>query len=111
MAIDLGLDKIKTLEFWRAIFAEFVAVLLFVLNVTSIVLSWSGKDGVDAAANNLKLSMGIGLAIAVLVAMFAHVSGGHLNPAVSIGMIVAGKISIIQGLLYIVAQSIGGNCL
>jgi len=39
--------------------------------------------------------------------MIGHVSGGHLNPAVSLGAIFAGRISVIQGLFYIPAQMVG----
>jgi glycerol uptake facilitator-like aquaporin len=34
----------------------------------------------------------------------AGISGGHINPAVTLGMIIAGRIDIIKGTLYILAQ-------
>lgn len=36
-----------------------------------------------------------------------HVSGGHLNPAVTAGMLVTGKISIVRAILYIIVQCAG----
>lgn len=39
--------------------------------------------------------------------MFGHVSGGHINPAVTIAMAVTLNISLIRAILYVVAQVIG----
>ena len=36
-----------------------------------------------------------------------HVSGCHINPAVTAGLITGAKIGLIKGLLYMVAQSVG----
>ena len=36
-----------------------------------------------------------------------HVSGAHVNPAVTAGLMAAGKISVIKGLLYVIVQCLG----
>lgn len=36
-----------------------------------------------------------------------HVSGAHLNPAVTAGMLSVGNIKLIKGILYIIVQCIG----
>lgn len=56
------------------------------------------------------LAVGIGFAIAVLGAASAvgHISGGHFNPAVSLGAAIAGRISWLNMLTYWVAQLVGG---
>ena len=41
--------------------------------------------------------------------MLGHVSGAHLNPAVTIGAVIWGLKSIPTGLLYVVAQFIGAT--
>ena len=51
-----------------------------------------------------QIAFTFGLMIAVLIQMFGHVSGGHMNPAVSIGMAVAVKISPLRALLYVIFQ-------
>ena len=108
MAIELGLERIKSKDFWRAVLAEFVGCVLFLLCVTSVALGW-GNSPQNISANNVEIGIGIGLAIASLAQAFGHVSGGHLNPAVSLGMIVGGRINVVQGVLYIVAQLLGGK--
>jgi len=106
MAINLGIDDLTTLKFWKAILAEFFGMIFFLLIVTTVAVPWN--LGVDVAAQNVEIGIGIGLAIATIAMMIGHVSGGHLNPAVSLGMIVGGRISVLQGLLYIPAQLVGG---
>lgn len=49
-----------------------------------------------------------GLAIAIGVTAVGHVSGGHLNPAVTATMLVLRKIDPVQGLAYIASQLAGG---
>ncbi|MCW2925004.1 MAG: hypothetical protein JWM98_2408 [Thermoleophilia bacterium] len=48
-----------------------------------------------------------GLAIAIGVTAVGHVSGGHLNPAITAAMLVLRKISPVEGAAYIVAQLAG----
>lgn len=40
--------------------------------------------------------------------LFSDISGGHLNPAVSLALFVARKVSLIRAVVYIIAQFIGG---
>ncbi|KAK6754043.1 hypothetical protein RB195_013192 [Necator americanus] len=80
--------------------AEFVALMVFVF--VGSVQGLTTYDGVLHAA------LCHGIAIFVLVAVFANVSGGHVNPAVTIGIAAAGKISPIEAVFYIIAQLAGG---
>jgi MIP family channel proteins len=50
-----------------------------------------------------------GLATAVMVSALAHISGGHLNPAVTIGFWVTKKISTLDALSYWAAQLAGAT--
>lgn len=42
-----------------------------------------------------------------MVAATAHISGGHLNPAVSFGLLIAGRFSFLKFLIYSIAQITG----
>ncbi|XP_048250980.1 aquaporin-4-like isoform X2 [Haliotis rufescens] len=91
-------SEARTWAFWRAVIAEFLATLLFVfLGSASAVLE----------TNLVKISLAFGLAIMAMIQMFGHVSGGHINPAVSIAMAVSMNISVLRAFLYVVAQTIG----
>ncbi|MCB0879590.1 MAG: aquaporin [Thermoleophilia bacterium] len=48
-----------------------------------------------------------GLAIAIGVTAIGHVSGGHLNPAVTSAMLVFRQISLVEAIAYVVAQLSG----
>lgn len=55
----------------------------------------------------LGIALAYGLAASIMVTAFAHVSGGHLNPAVTIGLWVTRRIGTVQGLFYCIAQLLG----
>jgi MIP family channel proteins len=50
-----------------------------------------------------------GLAIAIMVTAVGHISGGHLNPAVTAGVWVTRRISTFDALLYWIAQLAGAT--
>ncbi|MCH6469787.1 aquaporin [Sinomonas terrae] len=56
----------------------------------------------------LPAPLAIGLSIAVSIAAFGHISGGHFNPAVTLGTAVAGRTPWRRVPGYIVAQLVGG---
>ena len=50
----------------------------------------------------------IGAALALIILLAANISGGHINPAVSIAMASAGKLPVNDLLPYCLAQIFGG---
>lgn len=94
---------------YKAALAEFFATLLFVfLGPGSVIASGITAPGATLTADKLLvIALGHGLAIAVLAWASAHVSGGHINPAVTFGALITGKIGLQRGVLYIVAQLVG----
>jgi len=72
--------------------AEFVGTMFFLL----VILSTGGE------------ALAVGAALAIAIMVVGKVSGGHLNPAVTVMMAVAKKMNSNDVLPYIVAQVAGG---
>jgi len=89
----------------RALLAEFIGTF-------GIVFISVGAIVADHSTNGAVGLTGIGLAYGAVVAVMATatsaISGGHLNPAVSFGMLVTGNMSFTAFLSYVVAQCVGG---
>ncbi|MFL5297930.1 MAG: aquaporin [Phenylobacterium sp.] len=84
----------------RAI-AEFLGTLILVLfGCGAVVL---GGDHVG----QLGAALAFGFAIVALAYGLGPISGGHVNPAVSLGMFIAGRMSLTDMLVYWVAQCAG----
>jgi len=95
---------------WRAVLAELIATLLFVFLGAGAVVVVTGVIGVspgDDAAALTAIALAHGLAIAVVVAGTAKISGGHVNPAVTFGAVITGRIKLTTGILYVGAQLAG----
>jgi MIP family channel proteins len=86
----------------KAAVAEFVATfaLIFVGAGAVIVASSGQLDLVGVALAH-------GLVLAVMVSVTGHISGGHVNPAVTIALWAAGRIGTQRGAVLIVAQLVG----
>ena len=55
----------------------------------------------------LAIALAHGLAIAILVSALGHISGGHFNPAITIGLWVTRRLSTLDSLAYWGAQLLG----
>jgi len=101
--MDSNLDDLSSSLFWRAVGAEFLGTLLLVFLGCGSTLAFD-----DASKpTSLEVCMCFGFTVGTIVWCIAHVSGGHINPAVSFGMLAARKISFCRAILYTVAQCAG----
>ncbi|HKV04752.1 MAG TPA: MIP/aquaporin family protein [Candidatus Acidoferrales bacterium] len=68
-------------------------------------LSSSGQGGVGL----LGIAAAHGLAIAIMVTAMGHISGGHFNPAITIGFWVTRRLGTLHSLFYWIAQLLGAT--
>ena len=57
----------------------------------------------------LGIALAYGLTTAAMVSATAALSGGHLNPAITFGAFIGGRIDIMQAVRYIIAQLVGAT--
>lgn len=81
----------------RNALAEALATFLFVLTIIAAVNS-----------GGVLTPLAIGFALMVLVYATGHISGAHLNPAVSVGVFLRGGMRVVDLFSYITAQLFGG---
>lgn len=93
--------EFKSKDFWRAVLAELVGMTLFIFLSISTAIGSTNPD------QEVKVSLAFGLAIATLAQSLGHISGAHLNPAVTLGMLASCQISVFKAVMYIVAQMLG----
>lgn len=89
----------------KALVAEFIGTFtLIFVGVGAIAADHITGGGLGVTG----IALAHGLAIAVMVSATGAVSGGHLNPAVTLGLLSAGKIDGKGAAGYLVAQCLGG---
>jgi MIP family channel proteins len=90
--------------------AEFIGTFtLIFIGAGSICADQSLTKSGAAGVGLLGIAAAHGLAIGIMVTAVGHISGGHLNPAVTIGFWVTKRLSTIQSIAYWIAQLAGGT--
>ncbi len=90
---------------YKAILCEFIGTFALVFIGVGVIVGDHINNGTTGLVG---IALAHGLTIAVMVSAIAAISGGHLNPAVTIGAFVGRKINPGKALGYIIAQCLGG---
>jgi aquaporin Z len=91
---------------WKAALAEAVGTFTLIFIGAGSILAdqlTGGKVGI------VGIAFAHGLAIGTMVLAVGAVSGGHFNPAVTLGFLVTGRQPLGRGLSYMAAQLIGAS--
>jgi Glycerol uptake facilitator and related permeases (Major Intrinsic Protein Family) len=84
--------------FMNKYLAEFIGTFFLVLTI--------GCTGIGAGASVIA-PLAIGAALMVMVFAGGHISGAHYNPAVTLGVLIRGKVKAADAIPYIIAQIAG----
>jgi MIP family channel proteins len=84
----------------RAAVAEFIGTFALIFFGAGTIILTQGSD-------LLAIAFAHGLAIAIMVTLMAHVSGGVFNPAIQIALWLTGKMPGLRSIVYIAAQLLG----
>ncbi|KAK2433942.1 Aquaporin PIP2-7 [Trifolium repens] len=112
----IDVEELTKWSFYRALIAEFVATLLFLYVTILTIIGYSHQSDPKAGGTDcdgvgiLGIAWSFGGMIFILVYCTAGISGGHINPAVTFGLLVGRKISLIRAIFYMAAQSAGAIC-
>ncbi|EES14542.1 hypothetical protein BDA96_07G041700 [Sorghum bicolor] len=98
--------KSMTLALIKKVVAEFLGTFLLIFTVVSALIMNETHNG---ALGLLGVAATAGMAVVVIVSSIFHVSGGQLNPAVSVTMVVFGHLPPAHLVPYIVAQLLGST--
>lgn len=108
-----SLEDITSLRLWKGIVAEFVGTLLLVLVGCGSCVSFPEVDASGDVVRpqgyekTVQIALCFGLSVATIVWMIAHVSGGHINPAVTIALLATRKISLVKAVFFVLFQLVG----
>lgn len=87
---------------FRELGAEFIGTFTLVSAVCGAALFSAPSAGLVAVA------FAVGLSVLAMAFAVGHISGGHFNPAVTLGMVAGGRFAASRAPAYIIAQVLGG---
>jgi aquaporin Z len=90
----------------RRLAAEFIGTLWLVLGGCGSAVLAAAYPGLGIGF--LGVSLAFGLTVLTMVYAIGHVSGGHLNPAVTVGLFVGRRFPLRDVIPYVIAQVLGG---
>ena len=94
----------------RKLAAESLGTLILVFFAVGVAtLSFGfGASGTSFAAGVVATALAFGLTLLALAYVLGPISGSHVNPAVTVGALLAGRISLVEAVGYWIAQFVGG---
>lgn len=88
---------------WKAILAELVSTMLLVLFGCMSCIPIEGLT----QQSPLYAPLGFGLAVMFNIQIFGHISGAHMNPAVTLAAVIWGGTTVAVGFAFFIVQCLG----
>ncbi|MBS6026144.1 MAG: aquaporin Z [Haemophilus pittmaniae] len=89
----------------KKLFAEFFGTFWLVFGGCGSALF---AASVNLGIGYLGVALAFGLTVLTMAFAVGHISGGHFNPAVTLGLVAGGRFSAKEAIPYIISQVIGG---
>lgn len=95
--------------------AEFIGTAVLVIFgcgsavAANTLLAGAGQGAMPLAFSTLLIAFAFGLVIVAMAYSIGNISGCHINPAVSMGMLVAGRMNGMEFISYVVSQCLGAT--
>lgn len=90
-------------KLWQLCLAEAIGTFFLCFIGIGAILSNTSGSGIGL----LGIALAHGIALAIGITATGHISGGHLNPAVSCGFMATGRLAPVTGVAYIISQCVG----
>ena len=89
----------------KALAAEFIGTFLLVLVASGVIMADELSGG---QVSHLGIGLSTGMTVAVIIFALGHISGAHINPAVTMGFAIGGHFPWRAVPGYVIAQTAGG---
>lgn len=99
----VGFEEVTKLDFLVMLFAEILGTFLLVIIGCASCITWIE----NTPPTVVHIAFTFGLAVASLAQVLGPISGCHVNPAVSLGLMVSGNCSFLKTISYVVCQCCG----
>ena len=102
----IGIDETKDFKkTGPALIAEFLGTMFLVLVGCGSTLTIESEK---IQPSIVSIALCFGITVATIAQSIGHISGCHINPAVTFGLFFGGKIGLINSFLYTIVQCLGG---
>lgn len=101
--LESSIDDVHSLLFWKAVLAELLGTFFLV----AVTVGSTVQDWLENELDVVQIALTFGLCVAIVVWIIGRISGGHINPAVTIAMLTSRRISLARAVLYMASQCAG----
>lgn len=100
--------ELRSLSFWKAVAAECLGSFLNLIIICSIYSTMHNDPDLPYSLVQVYSGVVTGLSMIAIITTCLPISGGHINPALSLAAALTGRISPSRAAVYAVVQTAGG---